>query len=309
MKNVLEIEITRPTQEVIFMRGVPGIGKTTEAKKIVGEGKILSTDDMITELYGDYEATFKEIKETNNSSKLAISHNEVSKRLFKFVKEGVSPIIIDNLNLHPSDMKIMVKGILKLGIDENNIIFKNMEVGKLKAKDLFERCTHDVPLEKIDKLLQRYNTFKDMSVKRILESKDKNKETEFTFTCVVLDSGSRNSLFDRFSDMIPDWWVKHGTHLTIIFGKRLKDQSLIGKRVSLTVTHIGFGEKNIALKVHGIDTFNDFPHITLAIDPDGGLAKDSNLITKFMDIKPFAVQGVVTVFDKGNIDIFNNLKK
>ena len=55
--NSLGVAITRPNQELIIMRGIPGAGKSTKAKSLVREGVIHSTDDLI-DATGDYRAFF-----------------------------------------------------------------------------------------------------------------------------------------------------------------------------------------------------------------------------------------------------------
>jgi len=47
LKNSLGVTVTRPNQTLIVMRGIPGSGKSTKAKELVGEGTIHSTDDLI----------------------------------------------------------------------------------------------------------------------------------------------------------------------------------------------------------------------------------------------------------------------
>src|ERR1700747_3920432 len=56
-KNALGVSVTKPNQELIVMRGIPGSGKSTKAKSLVGQGCIHSTDDLI-EKTGDYNAFF-----------------------------------------------------------------------------------------------------------------------------------------------------------------------------------------------------------------------------------------------------------
>jgi Fe-S cluster assembly ATPase SufC len=68
--NISGIPITKPNQELIIMVGIPGSGKSTMAKSIVGNGIIHSTDDLI-EANGDYNDFFREMKEKNNFSALS----------------------------------------------------------------------------------------------------------------------------------------------------------------------------------------------------------------------------------------------
>ena len=58
--NIKGVLITRPNQELVIMRGIPGSGKSTMAKSLVREGKIHSTDDVI-ESQGDYDKFFADM--------------------------------------------------------------------------------------------------------------------------------------------------------------------------------------------------------------------------------------------------------
>ena len=46
--NALGKPVTRPNQILIVMRGIPGAGKSTKAKSLVGGGIIHSTDDLLS---------------------------------------------------------------------------------------------------------------------------------------------------------------------------------------------------------------------------------------------------------------------
>ncbi len=74
MKNVLGVEITRPNQKLIIMRGIPGAGKSTKAKSLVGQGKIHSTDDVI-EAGGDYNEFFAKMIANKDFTPLSRAHS------------------------------------------------------------------------------------------------------------------------------------------------------------------------------------------------------------------------------------------
>lgn len=121
-----------------------------------------------------------------------------------------------------------------------------------------------------------------------------NKDSNILYSAVVLDKASHNALVDKFKDLIPDGWDVYAHHMTIIFGKGLEDKDDIGKVVRLSVTKIGLSDMAIAVGVEGYPSKNAIPHITLAVNPNGGKPVMSNDITKWQDVKPFFVSGIVT---------------
>jgi hypothetical protein len=50
----------------------------------------------------------------------------------------------------------------------------------------------------------------------------------------------------------------------------------------------------MAVLVNGYESKNERPHITIAVNPDGGKPVMSNNITHWEDIKPFMISGVVS---------------
>ncbi|GJQ69483.1 hypothetical protein Trydic_g6589 [Trypoxylus dichotomus] len=89
---------------LILMRGLPRSGKSTLAVTLLQHGLgevsydefILSTDDYFCKS-GQY---------IYNPSQLEEAHSWNQRRCFSKMKKGVSPIIIDNTNLHTFEMKI-----------------------------------------------------------------------------------------------------------------------------------------------------------------------------------------------------------
>ena len=78
------------------MRGLPGSGKSTKAKKIAGEhGVIYSTDDFFI-VNGVYVYDAKMIVQY---------HDRNYKRTLEALKEGKPLIIIDNTNIKLWEMK------------------------------------------------------------------------------------------------------------------------------------------------------------------------------------------------------------
>jgi hypothetical protein len=136
-----------------------------------------------------------------------------------------------------------------------------------------------------------------MTLKKVLESKDMYKNSNILYSAVVLDKSSHNKLLERFALDIPEGWKTFAHHMTITLGE-LKDKTDIGKEVILTVTKVGKSDMAMAVQVEGYASKNAIPHVTLAVNPEGGKPVMSNDITKWQDIKPFYITGFVTEITK-----------
>ena len=298
-KNALGIAVTRPTQVLIIMRGCPGSGKSTKAKELVGEGIIHSTDDVI-ESQGNYREFFAAMFESKDFTPLSRAHSTNLKNAIKSLKEGLSPVIIDNTNIKQNESKAYVKAALELGLSDNNIKFVDIGTNGLPAEVLAERNTHGVPLEKIQSLIESHKGQGLLTLKSVLESKDMYKESDVLYSAVVLDNGSKAALLSRVGDYIPEGWKVFAHHMTIVFGKGVPNKEDLGKEVTLYVEAIGLSDMAMAVKVEGYPSTNAIPHITIAINPDGGKPVMSNNITKWQKIKNFAINGIVTEIKKGS---------
>ncbi len=294
--NKLGIEVTKPTQELIIMRGIPGAGKSTRAKQLVGNGEIHSTDALI-EASGDYRAFFQKMVESKNYMALGWKHKKNLKNATQAVSDGVSPVIIDNTNIKHADAKAYVVMALEAGLADENIKFEDVGTAGLDAVTLAGRNTHGVPLDKIESMIASHKGQGEITLESVLNKKDMYKEkpkSDISYSCVLLDQASQTALLERdYPTIIPFEWKLFAHHMTINLGE-LKDKSEIGQNVILQVTAIGKSDMAIAVKVNGFHSKNVIPHITLAINPDGGKPVMSNDITKWQDIKPFIVTGVVT---------------
>lgn len=287
--NSLGVKVTRIGSVLIIMRGVSGAGKSTKAKSLVGDGVIHSTDDLI-EATGDYNGFFVKLKETNNSSMLTHMHRKNLLNAMRSMDEGITPVVIDNTNLSPSDAKPYVVYALKLGYADENIQIVDIGTNGLTAEILAERNQHGVPIEKIKKMIKKHKGFGTVTLKKILESKDNNS---VRYSGVVLDEKSKSMLLDRFSNIIPDDWTKIAHHMTIQLNKGA-DENDLGKIVELTVIEIGVSDMAIAVRVNGYPSKNAIPHVTLAINPNGGKASMSNQISIWKPCEEFKIFGVVS---------------
>lgn len=150
--NSLGVKVTKPTQELIIMRGIPGAGKSTKAKKLVGNGQIFSTDDRI-ESEGDYREFFKKMIDNKDFAPLSRMHNLNFKMAKQAMESGVSPVVVDNTNIKANEPKNYVEAALKMGYADDNIKFVEVGTGGLSAEELADRNTHGVPLDKIKSMI------------------------------------------------------------------------------------------------------------------------------------------------------------
>jgi predicted kinase len=297
-KNLLEIEITKPLQQLFIMRGIPGSGKSTMAKSIVLNGVIHSTDDLV-EATGDYRAFFNKIIESGDWSELSRMHSKNLSNTIKSIKDGISPVVIDNTNIKANEAKAYVVAALEMGLDENNIQIHDVGTRGLTAEKLAESNTHGVPLDKIKSMMESHKAVGQLTIEKILNSKDMYKQSNVVYSCVLLDEQSKATLLDKLGIWIPQDWTLVAHHMTINLGE-LKDKSDLGKEVVLTVTKLGLSNMSLAVQVEGFKSNNNIPHITIAINPDGGRAVMSKYITKWQDMKSFMIKGVVTEITNTN---------
>ena len=114
-----------------------------------------------------------------------------------------------------------------------------------------------------------------------------------SYSAVVLDHESSELLLNKFNGEIPDGWKKYAHHMTIALGKAIEDENLLGSSQTLTVTQIGKSDMVIAVRVEGFPSKNKIPHVTLAVNPEGGKPFMSNKIEEWKDIEPFEITGEV----------------
>lgn len=294
-KNSLGIDVTRPNQELIVMRGIPGGGKSTKAKQIVGKGIIHSTDEVI-EGIGDYRKFFEKMISSGDFSPLSEVHKINFQNAVTSMKQGISPVIVDNTNIRPNEPKNYVEAALKLGYADENIKFVEVGTGGLSAEELAQRNTHGVPLDKIKSMIQAYNSAGPMILEKVLGAKDMYSNSKM-FASLVLNDTSRSKLLNEVSKYIPEGWKVIAHHMTINFGKGLPIQLKgdLGKQKTIKATEIGISEMAIAVKVDGYYSDNTIPHVTIAINPNGGKPVMSNDITNWQPLEnKIVLNGVVT---------------
>lgn len=200
--NSLGVKITRPTQELIVMRGIPGAGKSTKAKTLVREGIIHSTDTVI-ERTGDYNAFFGKMIESKDFAPLSRAHSINFNEAVTSMKGGITPVVVDNTNIKLNEAKSYVVAALQMGYSDENIKFVDVADGGLTAEALANRNTHGVPLDKIEQMMSSHKGQGEMTLKRVLEAKDMYKQSDILYSAVVLDNGSKQALLYSVGDKIP----------------------------------------------------------------------------------------------------------
>jgi hypothetical protein len=236
--------------------------------------------------------------ETKNFLPLSRAHSSNLKEAIASMKAGVSPVVVDNTNIKMNESKSYVVAALEMGFSDSNIKFVDVGTGGLTAEALAARNTHGVPLEKIEQMMASHSGQGEITLKKVLESKDMYPSSDVLYSCVLLDKASHNALVAYpYPFDYPNGWNLFAHHMTINLGP-LKDKSDLGKEVSLRVTKVGLSDMAMAVQVEGYPSKNEIPHVTLAVNPHGGKPAMSNEITKWQDIKPFNITGVVTEIKK-----------
>ena len=147
------------SQKVMYiMRGVSGSGKSTTARNLGAGGVVFSTDDYFSQEKGSYDF---------NPSKLGVAHDWNKDRAEQAVREGISPIVIDNTNTQAWEMQPYVEIAMNHGyrikiVEPTSPWWKQFNPGMSKeelselANTLYEKGTHGVPLFAIEKMLERW---------------------------------------------------------------------------------------------------------------------------------------------------------
>jgi len=130
-------------------------------------------------------------------------------------------------------------------------------------------------------------------IKEVMGVINEDDKKTISYSAVVLDHESSELLLNKFNGEIPDGWKKYAHHMTIALGKAIEDENLLGSSQILTVTQIGKSDMVIAVRVEGFPSKNKIPHVTLAVNPEGGKPFMSNKIEEWKDIEPFEITGEV----------------
>lgn len=129
-------------REVVILRGIPGSGKSTFAKKIAGtDGRIHSTDDLF-EKNGVYRFDPRVLRD---------KHNENYARFVRSLNQHIPVVICDNVNC--------CRWEFERYIEAANFHRYKVEIVQLPHLDpavAASRTLHAVPEEKIREILERW---------------------------------------------------------------------------------------------------------------------------------------------------------
>ena len=155
-KKILESEkksgiiLSMAKKEFIIMRGLPGSGKSTLAGKLKGEtGVQYAADDYFMDEQGNYNW---------DANQIGVAHQWNHERIKRAIEQGISPVIMDNTNVSKWDLR-QARPLVEYA--ENQGYEVRIEEANtpwaFNAEELAQRNTHGVPLEAIQKKLQRWH--------------------------------------------------------------------------------------------------------------------------------------------------------
>lgn len=146
-----------------IMRGLPGSGKSTRARQIAQGGQIFSTDDFFT-IQGKYQYDPEFISD---------AHFWNVTRVQEAIKQGISPIVVDNTNVQAWEMKPYAQMAVNAGYQVK--VVEPDTSWAFDAAELAKRNQHGVPLNAIEDKIKAWepNTTLDdiLNSKRPEESK------------------------------------------------------------------------------------------------------------------------------------------
>lgn len=145
-------------KNLYILRGLAGSGKSTLAQELIKgtKGVIYSSDDYF----------YKDGIYKWDGGKLKQAHDWNKKRALQAFQKGITPVVIDNTNSKCWEAKFYVQQGLTYGY---NIEIKEPDTPWRKnPSELAKRNKHNVPLETIVKMLERWE--EPFTVDTILQS-------------------------------------------------------------------------------------------------------------------------------------------
>ncbi|XP_027959962.1 NEDD4-binding protein 2-like 2 isoform X2 [Eumetopias jubatus] len=154
-----EEKLNKLQKLLILLRGLPGSGKTTLSRILLGQsrdGIVFSTDD-----YFHHQDGYR-----YNVNQLGDAHDWNQNRAKQAINQGRSPVIIDNTNTQAWEMKPYVEMAIGKGY---RVEFHEPETWwKFDPEELEKRNTHGVSRKKIAQMLDRYEY--EMSISIVMNS-------------------------------------------------------------------------------------------------------------------------------------------
>nr|XP_034971088.1 NEDD4-binding protein 2-like 1 [Zootoca vivipara] len=177
----------RFSKSLYLLRGLPGSGKSTLARQLKHEfpsAVVLSTDDYFSAEDGTY---------VFDPDALEDAHRWNQKRARKAMKNGKSPVIIDNTNVRAWEMKPYVIMALEHSYE---VLFREPDTHwKFNVRQLTRRNGHGVPRETIRRMKEQYEH--DVTFHDVLHSEEPARH--FSRSYGVYDNGCSyvNSTFSN----------------------------------------------------------------------------------------------------------------
>ncbi|XP_012787272.1 NEDD4-binding protein 2-like 2 isoform X1 [Sorex araneus] len=154
-----EEKLNKLQKLLILLRGLPGSGKTTLSRILLGQsrdGIVFSTDD-----YFHHQDGYR-----YNVNQLGDAHDWNQNRAKQAINQGRSPVIIDNTNTQAWEMKPYVEMAIGKGY---RVEFHEPETWwKFDPEELEKRNKHGVSRQKIAQMLDRYEY--EMSISIVMNS-------------------------------------------------------------------------------------------------------------------------------------------
>ena len=145
-------------RKMIIMKGIPGSGKDYTANTLAPKENIFSTDDF----------WMKDGKYVFVPALLGKAHQWNMDRVHDALKEGKSPVIVNNTNIKKRDYAPYLSFAKKFGYDVEVVmptspwwkeIYPRIKDGTFTDKDVMEffvRNTHNVPFEAIKRMMDNW---------------------------------------------------------------------------------------------------------------------------------------------------------